>query len=153
MSFNIIEGNVKIRGKDGTFSQIGTDGRLNISGALPEVDGFTKIEKLLYESIEGYNFKLSDPYIIPNGKKLFISSIYGSGDDGSHSCGIFSTDTGIWDDNVERITGFHFTNGISKLDCNYEIIGDGVKSIIIRLTRRDKGKMLLGAGWIGYIEV
>jgi len=129
-------------------------GRLHISHANPiTATGYTKVTQTVYQVVNGHDYVLYTPYVIPNGKNLYITKLFATGGDGgNNSVGLYFSASGIWDNNIVRLGGVHFIGGLEELDADIVITGNGTKALILKVTRRDKGKCLLGAQWEGYVE-
>jgi hypothetical protein len=142
-------------GEDGYKAQIGPDGRLHTTKAPPQTfTGYTYVQEKLYSAIEGHNYEISE-YTIPNGKTLHITNFSASGSGGNSSAGIYYVPDGVFDDETvadNLIIGTYFssTPAIMELDKSY--IGDGTAKIVLKATRRDKGKEWIGCDWQGFIE-
>lgn len=137
---------------EGDAVEIGTEGRMHITNAIPiAVAGYTTFRRYIYQAIEGYNY-VSDVYTIPNGKKLYVTKGYVTGADGGSSAGLYYCPNGGFDLSTELIGGMYFNGGFYETDLDREYTGDGTATIILRLTRRDKGKRWVGAEWWGLVE-
>jgi hypothetical protein len=155
-------GSVKLEDANDSNKKVYVDASGRLLVALPPPSppaGTTEVKQTEFNDVGG-NRADYDYYLIPAGETLRIQKLLGSSEDRSKE-----TYVALWLDNNGDTPSFSqkdghpnwnlismaFTN-ISNVnfDLNEEIIGDGIKRIVLHRRRMDAGSRLVFARWQGY---
>lgn len=155
-------GSVKIEDATDSNKKVFVDASGRLLVALPPPSpplGTTEVKVTRFDDVDG-NTADYEYYVIPNGETLKIQKLLGSSEDRAKE-----TYVALWlDTNGDTPAGnqkdghpnwilisMAFTNiGHVNFDLNEDVIGDGVKRIVLHRRRVDTGRRLVYARWQGY---
>ncbi|RLE39467.1 hypothetical protein DRJ17_00775 [Candidatus Woesearchaeota archaeon] len=155
-------GSVKLEDAFDSNKKVFVDASGRLLVALPPPSppaGTTEVKRSKFNDVFG-NSADYDYYVIPNGETLRIQKLLGSSEDRSKD-----TYVALWLDNngdtpspTQRdghpnwvLIAMAFTNVSNvNFDLNEEIVGDGIKRIVLHRRRMEAGRRLVFARWQGY---
>lgn len=144
-------GSVDIVDQEGDHIEIGPEGRLHITTALPhEVVGWNTFKISNGGAIPGHDSQIAE-YLIPNGKKIIISEATVGGENGHNIGFIYYSATGLFEDAV-IVRRYYFSGQTTRYELDIDYTGDGTAKIFTKVQRLSKGKRYVHIGVHGFVE-